>query len=131
MVAAGSNNLARKSIENGHCLHGATSRVSRCVTAQLGLWSGKSDLTLSAKNVLYRFAIHWRPLDVTLRYGSQSEHVEKPYPSKIEDTCLNVCRRFISQLLVHPDFFKFVEEGVGLSQIVRISKLANEISRAY
>jgi hypothetical protein len=36
--------------------------------------------------------------------------------------------RFITELPVQTNFFKFVEQRIGLSQIVRIAKLTDKIS---
>ena len=35
--------------------------------------------------------------------------------------------RFVAKLFVQTNFLKFVEERIGLSQIVRIAKLADKI----
>jgi hypothetical protein len=40
-------------------------------------------------------------------------------------------RRSIAELLVHTDFFKFVIERIGFTEVVGVSELANEIGSAH
>src|SRR5919198_5722471 len=42
-----------------------------------------------------------------------------------------ICRRRIPTLSIHADLFKFMIQGIGLSQVLRIAKLSNQISRSH
>ena len=48
-------------------------------------------------------------------------------PIKLRIFIDEISRRFIAELPVQTNFFKFVEECIGFSQVVRIAKLTDKI----
>src|ERR1700704_2509465 len=97
----------------------------------LRLWSRKVQLALGAKDVAVEACNPTTPArrDVEIADGGL-DMWRDAVPIKLRIFIHEVRRRFIPELLVQTTLFKFVVKGVGFSQIMRVTKLTDEIGGA-
>src|SRR4029077_4759820 len=94
----------------------------------LRLRSRKAHLALGAKDVAVEACNPTTPArrDVEITDGGLDMWRDS-VPIKLRISMHEVRRRFIPELLVQTTLFKFVVKGVGFSQIMRVTKLTDEI----
>jgi hypothetical protein len=90
--------------------------------AQLAL--GTKYVTVEARNPLASARGHIEIIDSGLDVRRDS------VPIKLRIFIDDICWRFVAKLPVQTNFFKFVVERIGFSQIVGIAKLTDEIGIA-
>src|SRR6266436_1655265 len=110
---------------NRSLARGEARRVRR---PRLWLWSRMAQLTLSTKYVTVEVCNPPASARGNIEITDSGLDVRRDsVPIKLRIFIDDVCWRLIAELLVQTNFFKFVVERIGFSQIVGIAKLTDEI----
>src|SRR5271167_3209478 len=118
--------------QSGHwlCITAAPPAVSTQTHKDPGqptsvLWTAQAKLALSAKNIAIEIGDPLptvrRDVEVTDRALDMRRYTA---PIELRIEIGEIGWRSIAELLVHPNFFKFVIKRIGLAQIMRIAELA-------
>src|SRR5512145_3056365 len=94
----------------------------------LPLWTRKAKVTLGTKYVAVETCYPLTATRCDIEVTDGGLYVRRDsVPIELRIFVDDVRRRFVAELLVQTDLFKFVVESVGLFQIVRIAKLTDEV----
>src|SRR5271169_1888182 len=109
--------------------HRKPQQLHRCgAMLSLRFWSRKPYFTLGAKYVAVKACNPATPTrgDIEVTDGGMDVRSDA-IPIKFRIFIDQVGGRFVAKLFVQTNFLKFVEECIGLFQIVRVGKLADKV----